>query len=308
MSDVKKIQEWALKSGFPFENDTLVLLNRHLPLSTVVRNTEFIAFNEDQKPAIRSVDFAVSQVKDIKNIPSSDWKRSSDEIVEIQLIIDCKYSKNDSYLFTPSTRPISISERSWPFLIPKLKKDRLGEHCNVYRNDLVTFAKVDTTLKVASSGRRVNEQTRERDSVASNLIQILQGAYHFIEKKAQTLGAVPESKTAYSRNSFFFVPIVVTNGPLLLLKDQLLVDQVEKSHTKDALVSDLDSVLVEMPDIYDLKESWEQLKNVLCHSKNHQLGWLENGLTSGQVLFCNLNGLDAFLTDLVGRFQKIPTE
>ena len=51
MKDHEKHIDLALRSGFPFENDTLLLINKHFPTSKISRNLEYNTVNEDNRPA-----------------------------------------------------------------------------------------------------------------------------------------------------------------------------------------------------------------------------------------------------------------
>lgn len=305
---IQKFQDWALKSGFPFENTILISINKIMPDSKIARNMEFPTVNEEGNPTIRSIDFSVIISKEIKNIPHRDWSRGREEIAQVQFIIDCKYTTEESFLFTPSTKPVLRSERSWPHLVPTLIKDSFGMECALNRKDLIALAKVSEAYNFAGSGRKVKEQTKERDSVTSALLQVLQGSQHLIKTSSLTLGAVAKSDSAYSRNSYFFIPIIVTNAPLLLLRESVTVDAVIGSKEKNEVFLEVDSILVEMPDIYDLKNSWTQLKNVLGKSRHDSLEWHEKGLTDGAVLFCNQAGLERFLNEFHASFKNLPIE
>jgi len=304
---VEKYREWALKSGFPFENETLQIINKCVPTSSVIRNVEFETLNEERRPTIRSIDFAVSVSKDLRNIPASGWGRGQKEIAEVNFIVDCKYSSDESFLFTPSTRPILRSERSWPHLVPMLIKNNFGDDVKLHRKDLVNLAKIAEHIPIGGMGRKVKEQSRERDSVASAMIQVFQGLHEFIETKARTLGSTTTTDSNYGRNAYFFVPMIVTNAPLLLLKDQITPSDVEKAAKKDEFLSAVDAILVEMPDVFDVKEAWSRLKGVLSSSRKN-LGWNEQGITDGTILFCNPIGLESFVKSFISEFDKLPTE
>lgn len=304
---LEKYKEWSLKSGFPLENDTLISINEVLPTSKIQRNLEFTTINENQRPCIRSVDFLVTVSKNARNIPHTSWTRSKNETVEINFIIDCKYTSDESFLFIPSTLRGTNLERWWPCLIPSLRKNSYGDAINLHRSDLLSLAIHNSVLKVAGVGRKVKEQTKERDTLSDSIVQIVEGLTHVFQTKANSLGSISTEDSSYARNAYYFIPIIVTNAPLLLLHEQINESQVNNAARKEDLFQSLDSILVDLPNIYDLKNSWSSLEESL-RSLNNNLSWYKDGVGAGHALFCNLEGLNHFLRDINKKFENLSME
>lgn len=302
--DIKKAQEWALKSGYPFENDVNAILSSVFgDLLKIERNIEFEAKNEDGEMTIRSVDFLCRLRKESKNIPHPSWRRGTEECIEFNLVIDAKYTTDESFLFIPT---LDKKKYSMPSLIPVLTKDSFRDDVMIFRQDLLTFAKIEG-IPTAGGGRKVKEQSKERDSVASAVLQVCQGLGYFFEQEQRHLGGVSKADSSYTRNAHFFLPIVVTNCPLLMLRSDIDLSKVEASKSEYEIFDRFEAVALELPQIYDLRKQWEKLKRGLGRTSNN-LAWHDSGVGNGMVLFLTPEGLRTFLNELSDKFANLKAE
>tara|TARA_R110002072_G_scaffold534_6_gene3959 strand:- start:138230 stop:139165 length:936 start_codon:yes stop_codon:yes gene_type:complete len=299
-------KEWILKSGFPLENEVLRKINQFFPTSKIDREFEFQSISEDGSPNIRSLDFVVTLEKDTKNIPHRNWRRARDEKTTITLLIDAKYSQDEHLLFTPSYK--KITERCWPSLIPMLCKDEFNDDVTIYRDDFKDLSKILTNIASAGAGRKVKEQSRERNSIASMALQSFQGLSNFLKVKTAEIGKTSDISSHYNRNAHFFFPIIVTNAPLLLIHDQITIKSIEDSNDISEVCSEKNHLILDMPNIYDLKEDWNQLKNAYVYSDQNKLKWLENTIIEGSVLVSSLSGLDYLLKEVKKAYDSISVE
>ncbi len=302
--DLKKAQEWALKSGYPFENDVFSIISSIFGTSVKIeRNIEFEARNEEREMSIRSVDFLCRLKKDSKNIPHPNWRRGVEECIELNLVIDAKFSIDESLLFTPT---IGEKKYSFPSLIPVLTKDSFREEVKICRRDFLEFSQLDG-VPIAVGGRKVKEQSRERDSVASAVLQVCQGLAYFFKSEQSQIGGVAQSDSSYKRNAHFFFPVVVTNSPLLMLRPNIDVAKVDAAKSEDEIFEKLEMVALEMPQIPDLRIQWEELKNGLGRTANN-LAWHNSGVGEGIVLFMTPQGLQQFLKNIGDKFSNLKVE
>jgi hypothetical protein len=277
-------------------------LGEHVQLS---RGIEFRAINENGDPCIRSIDFEAKIQKATRNIPHNDWRRGATECAEITLVVDSKFSTDEHYLFEPSNRP---KNHSWPYLIPALTDDGWGRNdLKIHRKDLVSFGGI-SDIPLASSGKRVKEQSRERDSVASATLQVVQGLTHFFGDRALSLGDPTGPDSSYLRNAYYFIPIVVTNSPLLMLKKDVTVGAVDSSKDEREIIDELDLVCLELPNLFDLKESWNRARKALGQTQHKKLVWLDSGIEDGVILFATVDGLERYLGELRKKFDAISAE
>lgn len=302
-------KQWALKTGFPFENEIELLLKKLLPDScNVTRNHEFETLNEEDETVIRSIDFLCTFKKGSKNIPLSDWNRSPSECVEINILLDAKFSMDEKYLFLPTSQSI---KSKWPYLVPCIEEieeeDDYREGVQYYRKDLVDFAKLPA-LPIASTGCKVKEINKERDSVTSAALQVVQGLTHLFEAKSSTLGKINGVHRYYLRNAHYFLPVVVTNSPLFLLKDNVTVHCVEKAENDDEFFKSCELIALQIPKTQQLIKSWDKAKKALSDNGQNGLVWQDGGLEYIPILFCTTKGLESFITNLVKQLDKLPEE
>ena len=295
-----------MKSGYPFENEVLQALKGVLPGDVkITRNFEFQCRNQDGSPTIRSVDFLCAISKPTQNIPHRSWTRGREETVEFLFLVDAKYSMDETFLFTPSgAAPGSFS---FPFLIPVLLKAEIGDHVIIHRRDLVDLATV-ADAKLALGGRKVKEQSKERDSVASAALQIALGMTNVLTDLGAKLGSVSKTDSSYYRSAHVFVPIVVTNAPLLCMKAGVSRAEVEAATDDGAFFEEVDQVALEMPLIHDLVETWNSTKKLLGRSHNETLGWHKQGIEEGRILFCTLEGMKKAVAAMLAKLDALPTE
>lgn len=295
-----KFKDWAYLSGYPLENEVEQILKRVCGQAAIKRNIEFDVNYPDGK-IIRSIDFLVEIQKDSRNIPNYTWTRGRAEKIQLSILLDAKYSQDDErYMFIPSEN----TDVSCPFLIPKLIKDSFSMEVNHHRIDLIEFSKLEIN-KVASSGRKVKELTRERDSVTGTVTQMVQGLCYYLDKMSSTLGSTSHVDSNYGRDVFIFLPIIVVNAPLLVMEKGTLLNDIYKAQNESEIFDSEEIVALEMPKSQEIYLSWEQAKKSLNRSQNPILKWHEKGLGEGFILFANISGLEKLLTQTLEKFAAI---
>lgn len=298
-------KNWALMTGFPFENDVeAILQNLVVPelKFTLGRNREFDAVNEENEAVIRSIDFEFSFRKPSKNIPLRDWNRSVDESIEFNILIDAKFSSDEKYLFLPT---LSDKHLKWPYLVPCVEgDDHFDRKVRFFRKDLADFAALEG-IPISSNGRKVKEIGKERDSVTSAVLQVVQGLSYVLEVRARALGETSKQDYSYTRSAHYFLPIVVTNSPLYLLKKGVGVELVENAKSEDVFFESFDLIGLEIPKAPNLIKAWEKAKQALVSSGRKSLVWEDSGVENLQIVFCTTKGLKKILNQLIVRFQAI---
>lgn len=303
ITQLDKAKDWAKRSGYPFENEVYSSIkNSFGEDADIIREIEFHTINEAGDPCIRSLDFACKLTKHSQNIPDVSWPRGDAERIEVNFLIDAKYMTDDHYLFMPS---FSSRKHFWPYLIPTVTElGRTLIERPIYRRDLVEFSQVGF-IPVASNGRRISEQTRERDSVSSATLQVVQGLINFFQIQAEQLGKTNEQDPHYTRNVHYFIPIVVTNNPLYLLRKDIDLATLSRAQDESEFFQIHELICLEIPKIYDLKIAWENARLILNKSKKLNLSWVGSGLGDGLILFATLKGLQSFLSDMKCRFEQL---
>lgn len=302
---IEDTKQWALATGFPFENDIECLLTEALAGLDykLKRNYEFETINETGESVVRSIDFLCSYRKKSRNIPATNWNPSIDEGLEINVILDAKFSMNENYLFVPTLEDLSPK---WPYLVPCAEeKNYFDEKIQCFRKDLVNFASLPA-VPIASQGRKVKELNKERDSVSSAVLQVVQGLMHLFENRAEKLGEASRRDYYRIKNAHYFVPLVVTNSPLYLLKKRAGVETVQKAKVDSEFLESSEAIALQIPKTQQLLKSWESAKIALGNSGGNSLLWQEGGIEHPHILFCTPNGLKSFVRDLQERLNNIP--
>jgi hypothetical protein len=300
-------KQWALMTGFPLENDIESLLNEALSdlNLTMERNYEFETADESGESVIRSIDFLCSFKKKTWNIPLNNWRPSVDDGLEVNLLIDAKYSPDEKYLFLPV---LQNRDAKWPYLVPCVVENDDDESFGreiFFREDLVAFAALPN-VRVASHGRKVKEISKERDSVTSAVLQVVQGLTHLFENRANALGEPSKRDYFRSKNAHYFLPIVVTNSPLYLLKKCVGIEAIGKAKNDAEYLETQEAVALQIPKTQQLLKSWNKAKQALSGGSGSALAWQEGGIEHPHILFCTPSGLKNFVRDLRKKFSNIP--
>lgn len=206
-------------------------------------------------------------------------------------------------MFIPSS--IEKTNRTLPALIPKLKEGYDGRKLNVYRKDFLELLELKEYIPRAEIGRKVSEVNNERNSVTSNVFQIFQGLTSVISNLYGLIGTSSSNDRSYYRNTHIFIPIIVTNAPLIMVKDTVTVSSVEDSVNESDVSSYVHKVVLDYPNYFDVKKGWRDLKQKVISHNYRGLGWAEEGMESENILFCETEGLKDFLKELKIVFDNL---
>lgn len=302
LNDLKK---WALLSGFPLENDALKILQDSAGSSAAIeRDIPFPGIDGDGKSHLRSIDFKCSVRKQLENFPH--YKNEVD-IDNLHFIVDAKYTSDEDKQrcwFVPAVKP--ASDYSFPYLVPKARfKDAFGEGRFTMRKDLIEFASCGSSLRLASTGRKVSELKESRDSLAGYQVQILQATANFIRQDYQRLNKADESTGKVDGTAHFYIPIVVTNAPLFILRPGIVIADVDSAKRPDSICDEVDSVLVEAPNIRHLKDALVDLSRSTI-SQGSQLRWMPCEYEIAPTLFCRISAFKALVDGFISRFSALP--
>ena len=291
------MKSWALKSGYPLENDVEAVLKGLVGEPGIERDFEFSAKNEEGESAIRSVDFRCTFTFSGKTLPG---KWSPGAAASIVFLIDAKYSEDETLWFVPSSakRP-----QRFPHLVPVATVKDYGMDVRVFSDSLTKAGDVPQEWAFSSGGRKVKEQSRERNSLADCQIQMVGAVHASIEADARLLG-IPDARTsAYSHNASVYVPIVVTNAPMYLLNEGISSANVDSASTETEIAQKTDVVLVSQPNIFHVKEALGRLSQTINNLSNRNLTWVNQDLTAFPVIFSHVGSLKAVVEFLVGQFS-----
>jgi hypothetical protein len=299
-----KQREWALKSGYPFENDVFELINR-VGGATTDREWQFLAKDEEGNRVHRSLDFRVTYSWNTCNIWHFSWPRGEYEKMRLQFLIEAKSTDSERFLFVPAEpNDVAFNGVGFPALVPGWLQGSQSlirgheELLNELR-DLGSWPK-------ALAGRKVDDQKKERDSVSPALIQLVQGTLATIEMKEKKLGTVLDAVSpSPSRDISVFVPIVVTNAPLLVLKQGLSTKAIGAARDEKDIFTKVDKLLVAQPNILGIKHEVQLILNKIRVPRTDKgLGWYEPNLTRFPLVFCTLEGLEDVIREFKGRMES----
>ena len=298
-----KFKEWALKSGYPFENNVAeIIFSIKSDPPSITRPITFYATTENGDTAIRSVDFMCTFGLDVKSIPS--WGRGREEKVYLKFLIEAKYSE-DKFWFIPEVKTSEQSVVHFPHLIPRLTKDDFGDDVNIYRAEFESVSSCPKKWEWASSGRKVKEQSRERDSLADYQVQVTTAVHDILNKDLNKLGLRTPTNTYYSKDITIYIPIIVTNAPLYLLNEGVTVDKVNLSKIESDLCKIMDVLLVTQPHLFHIKNILRELsKNVSSVGRN-SLRWVSCDMTLFPIIFTNPHKLKEIMEIFVKRVKSI---
>lgn len=310
----KDFKDWALKSGFPFENTVQQVIQKVLGSeSFLARNCNFVIKNHEDKDAIRSLDFVCKIKKQSQNFPNIRTQSST----EVSFLVECKYTSEEYFMFLPSTRVLDENV-FWPSLIPGHRPDALeDEEAYIFEQPSIkNLAKPSNDTKIAFNGRKVAELSGDRNSVTPMLLQVLQCTLDTIDNRLQELSYTTSMEK--KREAQIYIPIVVTSAPLLVLKPDVDVEKVSSSSQKDEIFTQEDSVYVEMPDLWDLQMDWIKIQSKIYDYNTYgkytggnikapiKFPIIRGTLHRNYVLFCNLKGLEKHLLFIKDNFEKVP--
>src|SRR5260221_7976701 len=95
---LKKEQQWAFKSGYPFEKDVFEVIKK-IGGATIDREWQFPAKDEEGNPTHRSLDFRVTYSWNTCNIKQLDWPRGAYEKTHLQFLVEAKSTESERFLF-----------------------------------------------------------------------------------------------------------------------------------------------------------------------------------------------------------------
>lgn len=277
-----------MKSGYPLENDVARILS-DLQFPDITRNVVYASKSEDGEPAIRSVDFRCSEALPTQTIPHPDWPRRNSEVASFTFIVDAKFSEDETFWFIPAEKRVPME---FPYLIPMLLSNDYGRTIKLYRKEFVKAAQAPSKWLIASSGKKVKEQSKERNSLADYQVQMIGALQSIIEEESQALGQVNMSDSSYIRDVRIYIPIIVTNAPLYILNPVIGTDDVRKAKSSRDICTPIDRVVVAQPHFFHVKEALKALSETIAGTRSHpKLSWLPQDLTVFPVLFVNVKSL-----------------
>lgn len=303
-SDLEDLKKWALQSGFPLENDVHAILQLVVaPEGAVEKDIPFESTDGEERSQLRSIDFKATISRPMEIFPSP---RGAIQPADLNFIVDAKFTLDEDknrFWFIPSAK--NPQDFSFPFLTPQARViDGSNEARQSFRRELVQLAICPTEYRLASLGRKVSEIKDGRESLAAYQVQVLEAVAHFVRKHYLSLGKT-DSTNEHRGSPQVYIPIVVTNSPLFMLKDSITISQVLAATSETAICDSIDFVAVEAPNIHYVKEALRKLcSNVRDHG-NHNLRWKYSELKIAPVIFCNLASLKALLESFVTRFKAI---
>jgi len=300
-----RMKSWALKSGYPLENDVAKILSGFKRDRFINRNVTFHAQNEDGEEAIRSIDFKFSFVRGTQTIPDAGWPQGRNEAALLTFLIDAKYSEDETYWFTPIDKGVNVSAISFPHLIPMFVGDDYGREVKLYRSEFEIAAKVIPGWSMAGSGKKVKEQSKERNSLEDSQIQMMGALQAIVEEESHELGQPDKVDSSYSRKIHIYVPLIVTNAPLYILKQDLGSDEVDAASKTEQICSRVDRILVAPPHFFHVKEALRDLSAAIATHRglSTKLAWLPQDLTAFPILFANTNSLASVMNELLTEFD-----
>lgn len=238
---IEDLKKYALQSGYPLESEVSKILSRLMPFKTgyqeTLRNYPFETKDELNKPVIRSIDFFVRKQYETTGLKDSS-KAIPSRFVQVQFLIDAKFTTSDAWWFIPDEYGIGQTS-FYPFLLPYRKNenssDALDELAYLW-GDFINLTETRPQVPWAHSGKKVgfsrkhNEQLNDRDSLSSHQIQLAQAMMSIAEKTLENYndGAIESTFPLY-QDPIIFIPLIVTNAPLFLLKQDVNISTVKKA-------------------------------------------------------------------------------
>lgn len=305
--DEGRFKEWALNSGFPFENDVYNLILKKFPEASCLREVSFLT-SRNEENLIRSVDFLITLLKNTRNF-GVNYHRGISEKTQVKIVIDAKFTKDEYFIFMPSKR--NDLSKGWPSLIPIRREYNYldnGKTSKIVREPkLLELASIPKNIQIANGGKKVKEINNEKDraSVQEAQIQVLQAVEAIIQMAWLSLPGSPQE--ILERNAMIHIPVIVTNAPLLVLKDHVTTELVKGSQSKEEIFSSVDQVVVEFPNNYEYTNSWNKLKSNFV-GEERVIFWDIDRMECPYVYFCNLSGLESLFQHILDLVDKLPNE
>lgn len=304
--ELVRFREWALKSGYPFENDVEeVIISVDGDNRSFIRPVTFKTTNEDGDIVIRSIDFMCTFGFDTKSIPSPDYGRGREERAYIKFLIDAKYAYAEIFWFVPAPKSDNNAKSHFPYLIPKLTEDRWRDNLNIYRGEFVEVSSFPKDWAWALGGRKVKEQTKERDSLSDYQGQMTAALYDVVDKDSKRLGSTTVTNHHYSRDISIYIPIIVTNAPLYLLNEGVTVGKVNSSQSYTELCRIVDVLFVMQPDLFHVRNSFETLSQNISSIATNSLEWVPWDVTAFPIIFTNPKQLKVIMEFFVKKIKSI---
>lgn len=302
-SSLEDLKTWALQSGFPLENDVHSILRGAItPSMAIEKDVPFESIDGQGRSQLRSIDFKSSVQRTIQVFPR---ERDSKQLATLNFIIDAKFTLDEDkqrFWFIPSGK--SAQDFSFPYLIPQARfLDAYSEPHYGHRKDLVQFALCPSDFRLASIGRKVSELKDGKESLAGYQVQGLEAVAHFIKEDYWSPGKEDRDQ---SFAPHIYIPIVVSNAPLYILKDSITISEVESAADAADICESIEYLVVETPNIHYVKEALRKVSSSVRDYGGQNLKWKYSELNVAPVVFCNVTALKSLVGNLIQRFNSLP--